>query len=274
MRTACLLLVLSVLTLVPGCTDVPNDGIPSYIAFDSVRLVTDATTEGADSEEIVDVWVQVGDQLLGGYEMPLVLPVFADGDQRLRLDAGILLNDDYFQREIYPFYAQVDTQLTLVPRDTIRPEITVRYAPLAQFPLLEDFESGNAFDDMGIDTATEWGVQSGRLDPPRNGSVVSGTSAPVTIPTGGRVFVELDWWGDEAFFDLFVEGVAGGATTEDYRVGRMGTTDGWEKIYLEISNEIGVLADEGYTLRIEAFGVQDAANDPVLRLDNVKVIHF
>src|SRR5689334_16065814 len=70
----------------------PEEDIPSYVRAESISLVADSATQGSSASRITDVWLYVDDQPLGVYEMPVSIPVLAEGKHALAIRAGVIVN--------------------------------------------------------------------------------------------------------------------------------------------------------------------------------------
>ncbi len=113
---------------------------PAFIHIDAIDLKTDEASEGTDDHKIVDAWVFNNDNAVGAFELPATIPVFASGQRRIKVVAGIKNNGFVNDRQKYPLYKGFQKKMKLAPGkvDTIHP--TVSYFPDLFF-WIEDLES-------------------------------------------------------------------------------------------------------------------------------------
>ncbi len=99
--------------------------IPSYIYVDEF-IFTTTTNQGSDSHKIKDCWVYVDQKLIGVYELPAKVPIFANGTYQIDVYPGIYKNGIKEERIIYPFYTHYTGTHELLPENVIpiTPEIT------------------------------------------------------------------------------------------------------------------------------------------------------
>ncbi len=76
-----------------GCDKFEGDQtVPSYLKIDSLDFFTEPDMQGTSNQKIVDAWVYVDDDLVGGFEMPAIIPVLVEGNHKLEIRPGIVLN--------------------------------------------------------------------------------------------------------------------------------------------------------------------------------------
>jgi hypothetical protein len=115
--------------------------IPAYIQVDSLTFHTDYSSEGTDNHKLVDVWVYVNDQVIGGFELPAKFPVLQQGECKVEMRAGIKLNGISDTRAPYPcLKSYIRTGMQLTPDSVIRINPTFSYMDNVEFVWREDFE--------------------------------------------------------------------------------------------------------------------------------------
>ncbi len=145
-----------------GCYKFSGDQtVPTYISIDEINITTYYPEQGSNSDDITDVWVYLNDGLLGVYEFPLnrplVLPVLAEGRNKLEIRPGIKLNGITSTRVPYPFYKPIIFEdFDFIPGTTQSlGTLTTAYYTDTKFAWIEDFEQANiTMEDFG-DTITE-----------------------------------------------------------------------------------------------------------------------
>jgi hypothetical protein len=125
--------------------------IPAFVKVEQFNLTT-LSSHGTSSSRITDCWVYLNDNLVGVYELPALVPIHAQGNQNIKIKAGIMKNGVAGERAAYPFYTFYNETMNLVSDSifSINPDITyeVNYTPW-----IEDFEDpGIKFDDYQSDT--------------------------------------------------------------------------------------------------------------------------
>jgi len=160
-----------------GCESAdPAVEVPAYLSINSFDLNTDYATEGTDDHNITDVWVLVGDQNLGAYELPAVIPVIANGAQDVDLIPGIKVNGISSTRSIYKFIDGANSTETLVPGSTVNISPQVSYYSDITFEWLEDFEIGSTLEKL---SSSDTDI-----------AVVSVTSLPAMGSKSGVIYVD------------------------------------------------------------------------------------
>jgi hypothetical protein len=119
-----------------------DGGVPAYIRLDDIALST-SPAEGTASHNISDVWVYADDELLGVWEANGRIPVLREGSTDIKLIAGVRRNGISDDRQQYPFFATFQTDLDLVPEQTVTLSPTFSYFDDLTF-WIEDFD-GNGF---------------------------------------------------------------------------------------------------------------------------------
>ena len=119
---------------------------PAYVYVPEVKVNTNSN-EGVNTHKVTTVWAFVGNQPLGVFELPALIPVLKEGQEELVLQAGINNNGVSADRVIYPFYNEVRFTIDFQPleTDTIIP--TFEYSDGANFAFISDFDTfGNFFE--------------------------------------------------------------------------------------------------------------------------------
>ncbi|MGB0428209.1 MAG: hypothetical protein ACPGEC_04710 [Flavobacteriales bacterium] len=127
----------------------PEVEVPAYLAVHDISLETKAS-EGSASEKITDVWVSLGENFYGAYELPCTIPILEEGEFELKLRAGIKLNGINATRSAYSPYQicqATDTQgveldVIRLTRDSItHVNAKTQYKETTNFKSIEGFES-------------------------------------------------------------------------------------------------------------------------------------
>lgn len=262
---------------ITSCKKMPNDGIPFYMQIDTAVVITNNSTEGANSHNITDVWVEANTDNLGAYKMPCNFPVLQENSTRFTISAGIAESGQSGVRVIYPFYT-VDTfsinasrqeQYTHVP--------TFRYKPGTQFSFTpQDFELGNGFNGLTLvaDTNAKYGNRCGAI------TVSGATDSNITatqinkydLPEGLEIWLEVDYKSEVPFFVGFYGNYISGEVVRTPVV-FVTAKPYWNKIYVKLSNYVGAARADTYNIYFEALRPIDS-NGGTVYIDNVKLLHF
>lgn len=152
MKRNCTLLLFLFLTFaasLTSCKDFEGEQtVPAYLRIDTLGLVCDYYTYGANTHNFVDAWVYVDDDVKGCFELPATIPLLKQGPHKVAVYAGITVNGIKDARADYPFTAPAiyqDLQLTPDSITTIAP--MVNYWPQGpdqntHVRWMEDFDSG------------------------------------------------------------------------------------------------------------------------------------
>ena len=128
----------------------PAEPIPFYIQVDSVTTTTDVATQGTNSNNITDLWIDVNTDRLGVFPLPVLAPVLSTGTSDVTLSAGIMDNGVSGTRTTYPFYQPYTFTLTGEPKSIYKYKPNFTYRAATKFPLIEDFEVGNVVMEVPL----------------------------------------------------------------------------------------------------------------------------
>jgi len=287
-----LLLILA--GLLAGCDLInPEEDIPAYLHIDSMAVRTaGGGQEGTSSHKITDVWVRVGNNTIGVYEMPATIPVLQEGNKEVTLRAGIKNNGIANTRGQYPFYVPVDTTVNLQPKkiDSLG-TLTTQYADNISFDWLEGFEdSGNISVRNHDDANVHYQITR---DPDEvfegNASLKAEFKANDTnqffevkmldrlatnLPLNASMYVELNFKTNiEVTMGLIaMPATSGGVRKKRSKLILNETGDQWEKIYINIKRNVQRYAPDK---RIKVFfGATKSGGGPAtFYMDNAKLIH-
>ena len=120
--------------------------IPSYIRIDTIGLVCDYYTYGANTHNFVDAWVYIDDDVKGCFELPATIPILKQGPHKVAVYAGIAVNGIAGSRADYPFTSPaIYNSVNLVPDSIVTLTPMVTYWPNGEnlhVRWMEDFDSG------------------------------------------------------------------------------------------------------------------------------------
>ena len=267
-----------VTSLFNSCRKIPNDGIPSYIRVDSVIVLTSTNLFGSASHNISNVWVDVAGENMGTYEVPVTFPVLNDGKLKATFQAGIRQNGIGATRIIYPFYLPDTVTLDLLATQETAFIPNFEYVPGTDMKYHEDFDFLSSIGGVDrVDTGNVFeGPGSGLIymDTALNVTSVVATSTTFDIPTTppGPVFIELDYRND-AVFSVGMQAIDEFGFPVSFEKVFIPARDEWNKIYINVSEEVNFIRGTDYQIRIETALTGDKTKAHVY-LDNIKLLHF
>ncbi len=278
------------LTALTACDLInPAEAIPSYIYVTDFQLNTTAT-QGTNSNKITDVWVTIGDEFIGVFPIPALIPMLTNGEQTITLEAGIKDNGISSTGKIYPFYTSFQTKVALNPSevDTLRP--VIGYRGETRFAFIEDLERGTPiFGDLIA------GNDANRIQITKE-NAFEGNSALITLDKNNptvvlgtvnkygnlttknvNVYLELNYKSDaDVIFGVigYKSGVKGETL---YEPGFVARAD-WNKIYFNMSPlVVGTRYDEFQIVLQSILPLQNnvfTKDKASIWLDNIKLVHF
>ncbi len=229
--------------------------IPAYLKIDTTTLQTNYYTQGSNTHNITDAWIYVNDQLLGVFELPALLPVLQEGENKLEIRAGIKINGIGATRAPYPFYVPYTlSSFNFIPGSIQLVKPSTKYSDIPVFAWIEDFESAGlslvstAHSDTNIYKTTPynnpeaWLSQNSAfsgmvvLDQGHKNFEIATLSAYVLPRNGAPVILELDYKCDFPFMvGMFAS--ENGSVVSIPLVG-VNPSEKWNKIYINLGPNV------------------------------------
>lgn len=290
-----------------GCTVFNRDkSVPSFIRIDSIAVHVPEPAgclqcPGTQSNKITDAWVYVNDNLVGIYEVPVTVPIYASGKTNIKIGAGIKNNGISNTHVLYPFYDFFQADVNLIPTATIdfsHDSATSGVSWKRHYPVVEYFQSGlhfwnENFQDVGVnmvvtansDTSLERTTDPAEAFQDEYGALSKSGIVHLTadkpyfeckpyaqfaFPHGAKVYVELNYKSNCP--------IQVGLYTVDPSVQKSSPkgilpSAKWNKIYIELTNEVvNYTSTHNFEVYLEAQKPDSVAEGKVL-IDNVKVIY-
>ncbi len=277
------LLPLLLLAALSGGCERDEALLPAYLHLAGADLSTVYATQGSASHEIQDIWVFADQQLIGVNEMPATFPVLEDGPRELVLRPGVLLNGQFDNHIVYPFYSEVRTTHPFVPGqiDTLRP--TFAYNASARFAFVEGFDGVGTIlsDELDSNPATNVAIST---ESPMEGSLGKitvttanqlcrvGTSQRFALPTDNRpVFLEMNYRCDIPF-TVGITAHAGALFESQSKI-TLNVRPDWNKIYIEFTPEVSLYNAPEYSIFLQAL-LPAGETEGNVWIDNVKLIYY
>lgn len=255
---------------------------PAYVYIEEAKVAT-ASNEGANTHKITTIWAFVGNQSLGVFELPALIPVLKDGQEELVLQAGINNNGVSADRVIYPFYDEVSLNLDFKPLETDTIVPTFEYSEKTNFAFISDFDAfGNFFegDIMTTDAASEVlsGIRSGKiqLNSSKDNFIFKNSNIhELPVNNQQAVYLEIDYKCTHPF-EVFIEASnnIGGNPVGSFLL-FIAAREDWNKIYIDLTTTIAALKqDNRDQFRIIFDGnLSDGDESGTFYWDNIKLIY-
>jgi len=265
--------------------------IPSYLFIPAVNTNGIYSISGSDSSKIYGAKVFVNNQLIGVYQTPVEVPVFAEGDQKVQIVA-LIENYGFSDALIpYPFYDFTENSVFLSKESTAEVTPVVDYLPTTNVIYwFEDFElPGMKFINDPVSTSEfvitneeEFVYEqngSGLFDLDNDSAFIRAlTDEGFRYTQGSNAFVELHYKNNQPFFFSLVLKLQSGQIIKVPRfqfkrtiVEETGEFK-WNKLYLEIGSRLNVETQlKSFEISFEMERDISVAN-PFVLIDNVKLI--
>jgi len=285
---------LSGMLIFAGCDKFEGDQtVPAYLKIDSLGFYSDYDVQGTDKQKIVDAWVYVDDDLIGGFEMPALIPVLAEGVHKLEIRPGIMLNGIADTRAPYPCIEPIIFNAVRFSSDSITIAYSnTSYQDNAEFVWMEEFEDASlaikasANSDTGIYRTFPASATGAFLDQNSLYSGVSyldtannylqlvsedGNGLGYVFDRGDFIFLELHYKNEVpiavGFYIKLMDN-----TVQERPFLILSPSAEWNKIYVNFTPIVNETVDaRSYTVYFEAQLPKDTENAYIM-LDNVKLV--
>ena len=221
---------------------------PAYVYIEEVEVSTNSN-QGANTKKITTIWAFVGNEPLGVFELPALIPVLEEGEAVLTLQAGINNNGVSADRIAYPFYSEATMTLNFQPLETDTIVPTFVYTDNANFAFISDFDSFGNFFEGDITTTNNGsevltGSRSGKVTLNNNkSSFFFKNSNTHMLPVANQqaVYLEIDYKCTHPF-EVFIEA---SDNTGSEPLGSfllfIAARENWNKIYIDLTTTIAAL---------------------------------
>lgn len=283
-----------ILFMLSSCDKFEGDQtIPSYIAIDSLGFDAADDIQGTSNQKIIDAWIYVDDNIIGGFELPARVPVLVNGIHKLEVRGGIMLNGIPETRAPNPCWKpMIINAYNFTPDSISRFYNVTTYYENCSFVWMEDFEDaslaikGSNNSDTGIvrtypagapealieDFSQYSGISYLDADHPYLQLVsVSGSDEGYVFDRGDFIFLELNYKNTiPVVVGLYI--TLTDNTVEERSFLIISPSDEWNKIYVNFTPIVNETTDaRDYTVYLEA-SLPDGTEDAVIVLDNIKLV--
>lgn len=282
------------LLFIPGCDKFEgNQTVPSYLQIDSLGFTTDISYQGTASQNLLDVWLYVDDDLIGGFEMPVQIPVLAEGFHKLEIRPGIILNGISDTRAPYPLIKPIVVPDYNLIIDSVQLVYGAsQYLDNVEFVWMEDFEDPNLMilkandSDTGIVITQPANAQGAFIDEFSEYSGIcyldhersylllvsdDGTGKGFVFKRGDFIFLELHYKNNlPLVIGAFIQKMDNTIQKRSFLI--VNPTEHWKKIYVNFTPMVNETTDAvNYKIYIEADKSLIAGNG-IIMLDNIKLV--
>lgn len=280
--------------LLMGCDKFEGDQtIPSYLRIDSLGFNTDNVLQGTNSQQFIDAWIFVDDDLIGGFEMPFTIPVLAEGRHKLEIRPGILLNGISDTRAPYPCIEPIFiNDFNFIIDSVTTASGTTSYFNNAEFVWMEDFEDASLAilksnkSDTGIVRTDPAGAQGAFIDEFSQYSGISyldanrnylqlvsddGNGEGFVFDRGDFIFLELNYRNNiPLVVGVYIEKQDNIIEERPFLI--INPSNDWNKIYVNFTPIVNENVDAvNYKIYMEAQLV-NVTDDGYVMLDNIKLV--
>lgn len=264
--------------------------VPAYIRIDSIGFETDNDVQGTKNQKFTDAWIYVDDELVGGFEIPAIIPILKEGKHKIEIRPGILLNGIPDTRTPYPCIQPFTYRdFYLVPDSIITLNGSSSYYGNAEFVWMEDFEDASLTirkspnSDTGIVRTgapgafiDEFSQFSGisYLDTENNYlQLVSddGNGTGFIFDRGDFIFLELNYRNNNPIVvGVYIKLMDGKVQDRSFLI--INPSEIWNKIYVNFTPMVNETVDAvSYTFYIES-RLSVGSSNAFVMLDNIKLV--
>ncbi|HRI01748.1 MAG TPA: hypothetical protein PK006_11905 [Saprospiraceae bacterium] len=268
-----------------SCND-EQEIIPSYLYiprnnFDPGNLKL------SKQQNFQDAWIYVNDTYVGAYQLPVRVPVLAQGKADVRVFAGIRPNGMITHARPYPlvnvFNTTIDLQPTII--DTLVP--VYGYVPELKIGATESFETTHFFTsdkDGDLETKMVLTPSSESFEGLNSGVLTLDTThryyeswhdADFNLPkTINTVFLEFHYKSDIPFF-IGLVALNSGDVPLPLISAQMNPKSNWTKAYFDFSDITNTSGRSNYKLAIRTAYVDTSAiKSQKIFIDNIQVLYL
>ncbi len=265
----------------------PPEEIPSYLYIQNFDYQLNLfVPDNTRSNNITHAYVFIGEESMGLFSLPALIPVQQEGEQPVFIDPVIPENGLYSNLKINPFYQRFTgtVQLERGSVDTLQPYTS--YRDEVHIAFLEDFEGNSVFFSQDRD-----GNDSTKIiisqEMPREGNasgyilltaehpfIDAGTPTDQLFQLKDQniIYLEVDYKSEaEVLFGL-IGFDATGPIGSSYEFGILPKSE-WNKIYFNLTDQVRASNFNEYQIALTA-GLPSGKSEARIYLDNIKLIYY
>jgi hypothetical protein len=249
-----------------------------FIKSSDVSVITSYSLQGSNSNNITDLFLYNNGKFQGIYPVGSLLPIVTIGESNsIAIFPGIKNNGISNTRIPYGLYDKFILDTVVESGSTIQMPLTFKYESSVKFSWIEDFDlNGISVTNSSSSTSTfvilnDQNSKEGkylRLSlVNKDFGKVESSSNGFTLPLrSSNVYLEFDYKCNQEF-EVGVK-----ADQIDRSALNINPKENWNKIYVQLAEVINrnPIANS-YKIY---FSITKKVDDPVLFLDNIKLVHF
>lgn len=272
-----------------GC-DKP-ESIPAYLKINPFSV---NSTGGAAWQKITEGWVYVDGELLGGFTLPVTLPVLEEGEKKVEIFAGVKINGQETNPGSYLCLKRHTQTVSFVATDTITVNPVTSYVPDCYFVWPEDqttfdgqssiqLENRDGDGATGFEINTDAGFAGKGIEIKINKDHPLIEMATQSVPlnnSGGRdIWLEMQYRTDIPFSFLLLGDNDGFEEAISIYLFNPTENNGWNKIYFNLRDYVVALKKTNYRLFFRVPLPRDSngaysAESGTVHIDNLRLISF
>ncbi len=275
--------------------DIPD---PSWVKIETWTLEANPNAQnsaGVLTHNFTDARVYVNNELLGIFELPVKIPVLAEGNAEIKIFPTIKNNGISATKKAYPFVETYVENVVLVKNQTVTIHPKTRYYKETKFNI-EDFEDVTVKLVDGPNSSTNFMVVSDAsiinpqinenkflkvvLNQSQDNWVASTTfnngSINMPLPKGQEVYLEIDYYNtNQVVSGLLGIGIDGVQENPNVRLNPQSPSEvKWKKIYIELREVVsGMTNAQYYEFSFDAL-LDDGDSEGIICIDNIKAVYF
>jgi hypothetical protein len=260
---------------------------PHFIYFNSAQLVTNASTQGAPSHNISELWVVVEGKWIGTFDIKKPIPIISDKSNVIvTVFPGIRANGSRQDARQYFLMQDINIELQFKEGTIDTIDAVFKYSDNTNFAFAEGFESGNIFTNI-LDsdpetsiTVTQENPRSGgncgkaRLDKNHKRIVVTSSGDFFELPTrGNMIFLEIDYrTNTELIIGLIGKDLISGVEFSTELI-YLKTQENWNKLYLDLTQSVRESGYSNFKIFFKAEHNEENDTSEVF-LDDIKLLYL
>lgn len=265
----------------------PDEALPAYLRIGPATVLVDPAQPLVSDLGVRDIWVSRGQELIGAYQVPSVVPFFPNGETEFVVNGGVFETGFSSSRIRYPFWQPITFQIPTEALDTFTIAPTFQYYAdsVLAYPFQEDFEGiGTNFVELttGSNAATLSTTSSDAFEGNRSGQVLfspnftqyeGASSGFFSLPQSGNndIWVEVTYKNTVAF-------TVGLYYVTNTNAGELGdrvfflSESEWNTAYIHVNDFVRSVS-ESAVFRLYIRANSNGASGQLL-LDQVRIIYF
>lgn len=264
-----------------------NNPDPSWIEIKEWNLISNKTNkEGELSHNFSNAYIEVDDETIGFFELPIKLPILKSGEHKLKIYPVVLNNGISASKTIYPFCQPYQIDVTLNQNQTLSISPTTTYYTDCKF-WIEDFEDAGikiktedgygAILSTGNDTKyLKYGSNYGQIIVTNENPIWQGkTTTNSTLPQGRNIYMEVDYLNSNTLLTgVYVSNSTENKYNPNVALNAQDKSNlKWKKVYIDLRQMISYSTSG--SIFEQYFNVTNSSttDSNFVLIDNVKLIY-